>query len=76
MPDMYCNLISMTKLMEKGYKITGKNNEIKVEKNGIFITFDRKVRSGSGILVGITLLRRKEKETSKKKTKLSQHIMF
>ena len=62
--------------MEKGYKITGKNNEIKVEKNGIFITFDRKVRSGSGILVGITLLRRKEKETSKKKTKLSQHIMF
>ena len=68
-PDMYCNLISMTKLMERGYKITGKNNEIKVEKNGFFITFDQKVRSGSGILVGITLLRRNKKEISEKKKK-------
>merc|ERR1712154_353330 len=75
-PDMYCNLISMTKLMEKGYKITGKNNEIKVEKNEFFITFDRKVRSGSGMLVGIILLRRNVTNISEKRERnevLSAH---
>merc|ERR1712224_562411 len=61
-PDMYCNLISMTKLMERGYKITGKNNEIRVEKNGVSILFDVKVRSGSGILVGIHLSRKKKRK--------------
>ena len=38
--------------------------EIKVEKNVFFFTFDRNVRSESGILVGITLLRRNKKEIS------------
>ena len=68
-PDMYCNLISMTKLMDKGYMITGKNNEIKVEKKRTSIIFDRKVRSGNGILVGLALIRKKENFTSKKKVK-------
>ena len=63
-PEMYCNLISMTKLMERGYEISGKNNEIKVEKRGIFIIFDRKVKSGNGILVGINLVRKKKNNDS------------
>ena len=66
----------MTKLMERGYKIAGKNNEIKVEKNGVSIIFDRKVRSGSGILVGIHLSRKKKEKIvrkDKKKDILSAH---
>ena len=64
---MYCNLISMTKLMERGYKIVGKNNEIKIKKNGISIIFDRKVKSGSGTLLGIILSRKKRKRNYQKK---------
>ena len=69
MPDMYCNLISMTRLMEKGYKITGKNNEIEVERKGTSVIFDRKVRSGSGILVGLAIIRKKNRDTSRNKEK-------
>ena len=54
-PEIYCNLISATKLMAKGCKLSGEDNVISVEKNGVKFLFNHQIRSGKGKLLGIKI---------------------
>ena len=55
-PEIYCNLVSATKLMSKGCKISGENNMITVEKNGSKFFFDHQIKSGQGQLLGMKII--------------------
>ena len=68
-PEMYCNLISATKLMANGCTITGIENVITIEKKGKKFYCDHRIKSGSGQLLGIKIMQQ-EKELPGKKTVL------
>ena len=50
-PESHYNLISLTKLMEEGYKEVGtKKDGLSVEKRGLVIMFDIRVETPKGVL--------------------------
>jgi len=50
-PESHSNLISLTKLMEEGYKVVGtKKDGLSVEKRGRVIKFDIRVKTPKGVL--------------------------
>ena len=50
-PESHYNLISVTKLMEEGHKVTGnKKDGLSVEKGGRIIKFDIRVYTPKGVL--------------------------
>jgi len=50
-PESHYNLISLTKLMEEGYKVIGtKKNGLSVKKGGQVIKFDIRVKTPKGVL--------------------------
>ena len=50
-PESHYNLISLTKLMEEGYKVVGtKKDGLSVEKRGLIIKFDIRVETPKGVL--------------------------
>jgi hypothetical protein len=50
-PESHYNLISVTKLMEEGHKVTGnKKDGLSVEKGGRIIKFDIRVETPKGVL--------------------------
>ena len=73
-PEMYCNLISMTQLMEKGARVEGKSGQIWVNNGKKAILFDRKIKSGNGTLLGIKVVERKEKLQRNKTTGSAHHL--
>ena len=66
-PEIYCNLISAKKLMLKGCKISGQENVISVEKNGLKFLFDHQIKSGQGQLLGMKILPEKKINSSTQK---------
>jgi hypothetical protein len=50
-PESHYNLISLTKLMEEDYKVVGtKKDGLSVEKRGLVIKFDIRVKTPKGVL--------------------------
>jgi hypothetical protein len=50
-PESHYNLISVTKLIEEGHKVTGnKKDGLSVEKGGRVIRFDIRVETPKGVL--------------------------
>ncbi len=50
-PESHYNLISVTKLMEEGHKVSGnKKDGLSVEKGGLIIKFDIRVETPKGEL--------------------------
>ena len=50
-PESHYNLISITKLMEEGHKVSGnKKDGLSVEKGGLIIKFDIRVETPKGEL--------------------------
>ena len=53
-PDMYCNLFSITAEMDKGFSVTGrKDNFLTIRKKDMVFKFDQIIKSGAGKLLGI-----------------------
>jgi hypothetical protein len=61
-PESHYNLISLTKLMEEGHKVTGnKKDGLSVEKGRRVIKFDIRVKTPKGVL-WCAYIRRPESE--------------
>ena len=51
-PQLFCNLISLTSVLNKGNKLTGNKNSISIQKLNWKYWFDQHIESGDGELVG------------------------
>ena len=53
-PNMYCNLFSITAAMDEGFSLSRrKDSFLTLRKSGMIIKFDQIIKSGAGKLVGI-----------------------
>ena len=50
-PCPFCKLISLTTIMNRGFKMTGNGDRITIEKASTSYTFDQQVKSGDGELI-------------------------
>ena len=54
LPNLYCNLFSITSAMDDGYSVSGRKDKfLTLRKNGMVIKFDQEIKSGAGKLVGV-----------------------
>jgi len=57
---MYCNLFSLTKAMNDGYAMFGsKENPISIKNANVEISFDRILKSGLGMTMGVKIVPKK-----------------
>ena len=82
-PGLYCNLMSLTQLMAKYFVLTGTKECLKLVKGKTTIVFDRKVKSGKGVIFGVRITDGKtesqEKTPQKEKLRVSKdklHNLF
>ena len=55
-PDLYCNLFSITTDLEENFVLSGGRNEcLTLRKDHTIIRFDRNIRSGGGRLLGVRM---------------------
>ena len=54
-PQLFCNLISLTSVLNKGYKLTGNEKGISIQKLNRKYLFDQHIKSGDGELVGVEI---------------------
>ena len=54
-PDLNCNLLSLTQALSAGFNMTGNKNGFWVSKGAMTYHFDRRFKSGSGELFGIKI---------------------
>ena len=54
-PEIYCKLISLTQVMNNGFEMNGRKQEITIKKGKHSYCFDNVVRSGKGILLGMNI---------------------
>ena len=55
-PDMYCNLFSISSTMEDGFSLTGRKDSFNtLWKKELVITFDHVIKSGGCKLVGVKM---------------------
>ena len=54
-PELNCNLLSLTQAMQSGFEITGNSNGMWIKKGAMIYEFDRQFKSGSGILFGLKI---------------------
>ena len=52
-PDMFCKLISLTQAMRNGYDVLGKKDKITLSQGKSRVSFDRVIKSGKGIILGM-----------------------
>jgi hypothetical protein len=61
-PESHNNLISITKLMEEGYKVVGtKKDGLSVKKRGLVIKFDIRIETPKGVLWCVYIRRPEDK---------------
>ena len=73
-PDLFCNLVSLTQAMNIEFELKGEKNEMKLTKKDKTYCFDQVIPSGKGLLPGIMIHNQvDERQNSKrKKTKFEQ----
>ena len=54
-PEIFCKLISLTQVMNNGFEMNGKKQEITIRKGKHHYCFDNVIRSGKGILLGMEI---------------------
>jgi len=60
-PGLCCNLFSMTQAMQQGFHLSSTaNNCLKIKKAGTTLTFDRKISTLNGFILGVELKRKSE----------------
>ena len=56
-PDLYCNLFSITTALDENFVLSGGRNEcLTLRKDHTIIRFDRNIQSGGGRLLGVRLI--------------------
>ena len=54
-PGIYCNLISVTQLLNKDFVLDGTKNYIELKKGNIELVFDKIVKSGKRVIFGLEI---------------------
>ena len=54
-PQLFCNLISLTSVLNKGFKLNGNENGMTIRKGNMEYMFDQRIKSGDGELAGIRI---------------------
>ena len=54
-PCLFCKLISLTTIMNRGFKMTGNGQLITIEKASTSYMFDQQIKSGDGDLIGLEI---------------------
>ena len=54
-PGLFCNLISITQLLNKNFSLAGTKESLVISKGKKKIAFDHTVRSGKGVIFGIKI---------------------
>ena len=54
-PHFFCNLISLTSVLSEGYKLTGNEKGISIQKFNKKYLFDQHIKSRDGELVGVEI---------------------
>ena len=56
-PQLFCNLISLSSVLDKGFKINenGNENGMTIRKGNTEYIFDQRIKSGEGELAGIRI---------------------
>ena len=54
-PQLFCNLMSLTSVLTKGFKLTGNKIGISIQKLNRKYLFDQHIKSGDGELAGIQI---------------------
>ena len=81
-PGLYCNLISITQLLNKDFVLAGTKSCIELKKGKTELVFDKKVKSGKGFIFGLEIKStsdKSENESEKKSvgvSKVQLHEMF
>ena len=60
-PQLYCNLFSITEALGEGCKLVGDIKSLKLSKKGQSYVFDRKVKSGKSTLFAMKIISNKKK---------------
>ena len=55
--DLFCNLISLTTVLQKGFKLSGDKNGIYLKKSNVTYNFNKKFKSGEGQQAGIKIIK-------------------
>ena len=55
MPGLHCNLLSLSKAM-KIFKLSGKDNQLKLKFKNLEYSFNHKIKSGTGFLFGLKVV--------------------
>ena len=73
-PDLYCNLFSITSAMDDGYGLSGRKDEfLTLRKNDMVIKFDQVIKSGTGKLVGVKIHPKNKHPPTKEPYRLVWH---
>jgi len=54
-PDLNCNLLSLTQAIDNGFNMTGNKDGLWIRKGAMTYAFDYKFQSGSGVLMGMSI---------------------
>ena len=55
-PALDCNLLSLTQAIEAGFEMTDNKSGMKIKKGRVTYEFDRRFKSGSGVLLGMKMV--------------------
>ena len=86
-PDLYCNLFSLTSAMRQGYELIGSKMTLTMKKRNYRVHFDRTIKSGQGFLFGLKIVqgtsskqpnptRRENVKKKKVISRMDAHRMF
>ena len=59
-----CNLFSITAMLNKGWKLQGDKNGVKIKKGSVMMVFDKVIKSTNGYLLGKLMVPRDESATT------------
>jgi hypothetical protein len=59
-PDLWCNLFSLTAALNDGWILSNKSKMITLTKDGVSLTFDKIIPSGDGYLCGVEIVPARE----------------
>ena len=55
-PELYCNLFSISAALKEGCTLEGDKDSIKINNSNQFYLFDQRINSGTGLLFGVKII--------------------
>ena len=69
-PELFCNLFSIPMALRNGCTLEGSKDRLIIKKDNKKYFFDKRIKSGNGILFGIEIIEKKEEHKHHEKSKI------